>query len=209
MVKPIMKKCICPKCKSNNVVPIVYGFPAPNALEEAEKGNVKLGGCLVYDIDGCGMADRYCRECEYEWCIDDFLVEDITKVRFRYWSNWGCYDPESTKEDQWAFEIFPDGTIKYFAYPLKGRKVLYKNEAHIETDRVTDFYQKVIWCYRPWTEIVDCLVCDGYSYELTITYKDNRKKKLHGDVGGGTVDEMVMSFLRKIPEMREYIGEEE
>jgi hypothetical protein len=43
MVKPIMKKCICPKCKSNNVVLIVYGFPAPNALEEAEKGNVKLG----------------------------------------------------------------------------------------------------------------------------------------------------------------------
>lgn len=36
--------CICPKCKSNNVIPIMYGYPAPEAMEEAEKGNLKLGG---------------------------------------------------------------------------------------------------------------------------------------------------------------------
>lgn len=36
--------------------------------------------------------------------------------------------------------------------------------------------------------IIDCRVCDGCSYELTITYADNRKKKMHGDLGGGTVD---------------------
>jgi hypothetical protein len=203
-----MQKCICPNCKSNNVIPIVYGFPAPSAMEEADKGNVKLGGCLVYDIDGCGMADRYCKDCEHEWCVDDFGVEDIIKVRFRYWSNWGAYYSE--KEDQWAFEISPDGTIKYFSYPMKGRKVLDKDEVHIEKERVADFYQNVIWLYRPWTEIVDYQVCDGCSYELTITYKDNRKKKLHGDLGGGTVDETVMSFLRKIPEMKEHIeGEDE
>ncbi len=76
--------CICPKCKSNNVIPIMYGYPAPEAMEEAEKGNLKLGGCMIYDIDGGGMADRYCEGCENEWCVDDFLVEDIVKVRFRY-----------------------------------------------------------------------------------------------------------------------------
>lgn len=76
--------CICPKCKSNNVIPIMYGYPAPEAMEEAEKGNLKLGGCMIYDIDGGGMADHYCEGCENEWCVDDFLVEDIVKVRFRY-----------------------------------------------------------------------------------------------------------------------------
>lgn len=40
--------CICPKCKSNNVIPIMYGYPAPEAMEEAEKGNLKLGGCEVF-----------------------------------------------------------------------------------------------------------------------------------------------------------------
>lgn len=25
-------------------------------------------------------------------------VEDIVMLRFRYWSNWGCYDPESIEE---------------------------------------------------------------------------------------------------------------
>ena len=109
---------------------------------------------------------------------------DITKVRFKYWSNWGCFSPESDEEGQWAFEVFPDGIIKYYAYPRLGRKVLDKDKVQIEVDRVMEFYQNVIWLYRPWTEIIDCQVCDGCSYELIITYKDGRKKKLHGDVGG-------------------------
>ena len=107
--------CICPKCKSNNVIPIMYGYPAPEAMEEAEKGNLKLGGCEVFI--GGGQLDRFCKDCEHEWCVENFLVEDIVKIRFRYWSNWGCYDPESIEEDQWAFEVFLDGTVKYFAYP--------------------------------------------------------------------------------------------
>lgn len=49
-----MSKSICPKCKSNNVVPIMYGYPAIKATEGTEKGNLKLGGCMVYDIDGGG-----------------------------------------------------------------------------------------------------------------------------------------------------------
>ena len=125
------------------------------------------------------------------------------------WSNWGCIDPESLTEEQWAFEVFPDGTIKYFAYPRASRKVLDKDEIRISSDRVNDFYNQVIWLYRPWTEIVDCRVCDGCSYELTITYKDNRKRKFNGDIGGGTVDETIMNFLKSIPEMKQKIEGED
>ena len=51
------------------------------AFEEAEKGNIKLGGCEVFI--GGGQPDRFCKDCEHEWCVDDFLVEDILKISFR------------------------------------------------------------------------------------------------------------------------------
>ena len=76
-----MSKCICPKCKSNNIIPIMYGYPTHEAFEEAEKGNIKLGGCEVFI--GGGQPDRFCKDCEHEWCVDDFLVEDILKISFR------------------------------------------------------------------------------------------------------------------------------
>ena len=178
----------------------MYGYPSHDAFIEAEKGNIKLGGCEVFV--GGGQPDCFCKECEYEWCIENFLVEDIKKIRFRYWSNWGYYDLDSIQEDQWAFEIFPDGTVKYYSYSRASRRVLDKEIVHIDKGRIADFYQKVIWLYRPWTEIIDCMVCDGCSYELAITYADNRKKKMHGDLGGGTVDKTITEFLCTIPEMK-------
>lgn len=202
-----MKCCICPKCKSKNIIPIMYGYPAPQAWEEVEKGNLKLGGCEVFV--GGGQPDLFCKDCEYEWCVENFLPEDIEKVRFRYWSNWGFYDPESVIEGQWAFEIFPDGTIKYYAYPRESRRVLDKDIICISKKRVIKFYDDVIQLYRPWKEIIECRVCDGCSYELTITYADNRKKKMHGDLGGGTVDKTIMDFLNTIPEMRAKLAEVE
>lgn len=137
-----MSKCICPECKSNNVVPIIYRYPAIKTIEEAEKGNLKLGGCLVYNIDGCGMSDRYCKDCKYEWCVDNFLVEDILKVRFRYWSNWGVLDPDSLQEDQWGFDILPEGIIKYFAYPRESRRILDKDVVKIESIGWLSFIKK-------------------------------------------------------------------
>lgn len=82
------------------------------------------------------------------------------------------------------------------------RRVLDKEVVHIAKDRGVDFYQNVIWLYRPWTDIIECEVCDGYSYELTITYSDNRKRQMHGDLGEETVDKTVTDFLCTIPEMK-------
>lgn len=194
-----MKRVICPNCKSNNIIPIVYGYPTLKTWEEAEKGKLKLGGCEI--LIGCEQPDLYCKECKFEWSRGSFSAEDIVKIRFRYWLNYGCIDSELKSEGQWAFEVFKDGTIKYFAYPIVGRKVLDKDTVHIDKERVTEFYQNVIWLYRPWENLIICDVCDGYSYELTITYPDNRKSKLKGDIGGGTVDNTILSFLKSIPEM--------
>lgn len=202
-----MGNCICPKCKSSDVIPIMYGYPSQEAVEMAEQGKLKLGGCTVYGISG-DMADRFCRKCQHEWCIGDFLAEDIVKVRFRYWSNWGFFDPESMIEEQWAFDVFSDGRIRYSSYPRASRRVLDSAKVSVPREQVRDFFQKVVQILNRPVDIIECKVCDGCSYEFCITYPDNRKKKLYGDLGGGTVDKTVMDFLLSIPEIKEKIEED-
>ena len=42
----------CPKCgQADAVISIVYGYPASEAEQAAERGEVALGGCVVGDID--------------------------------------------------------------------------------------------------------------------------------------------------------------
>ena len=38
---------VCPRCDAKEVIPIVYGLPGPELMEDAEAGRVALGGCLV------------------------------------------------------------------------------------------------------------------------------------------------------------------
>jgi hypothetical protein len=186
----------------------MYGYPAPDAMEEAENGNLKLGGCEVL-IDGFEMPERFCKDCETEWCVDRLGADAIKKVRFKYWSNWGFYDPDSIVEDQWAFEIFKDGTIKYFAYPRESRRVLDKDKILIDIEKVQGFYENLLDAFKPWNMIEECRVCDGCSYRLDITYCDGRKKSHTGDIGGGTIDKLIMDFIESIPEMKENINESE
>lgn len=197
-----MANCICPKCGSKNIIPIMYGYPAPEAFEESEKGNIKLGGCVIESVDGYTV-DRYCKDCEQEWGLCDFFAEDIVKVRFRYWSNYGFYSPESTEEGQWAYEIYPDGLVKYYSYPLGGRRVLCKNEGRADKEGVRTLYGKLHESCKPLSVLEEGRVLDGCSYELTLTYKDKRQVKHKGDIDGGIVDETVMSFIQTIPELAE------
>lgn len=38
----------CPDChQKDQVIPIIYGEPRPEIMEQAELGQLKLGGCLV------------------------------------------------------------------------------------------------------------------------------------------------------------------
>ncbi len=40
---------VCDHC-GTQVVPIVYGFPAPDAFEDVEAGRIVLGGCMMYPL---------------------------------------------------------------------------------------------------------------------------------------------------------------
>jgi len=53
----------CPECRSSNVVPIMYGEPTEEGLEEARQGKHVLGGCCIRDDSPIW----HCRDCEHNW----------------------------------------------------------------------------------------------------------------------------------------------
>ncbi len=54
---------VCPECSSENAIPIIYGKPGQELVEKAERGEVKLGGCVV----SRESPYWYCADCETEW----------------------------------------------------------------------------------------------------------------------------------------------
>ena len=44
----VRQKPVCPVCNSNkDVIPIIYGKPAAETIKRAEKGECRLGGCMI------------------------------------------------------------------------------------------------------------------------------------------------------------------
>lgn len=53
----------CPKC-GGKVVNIVYGMPSNELFEQAERGEVVLGGCTISDT----MPEWACTKCDTTFC---------------------------------------------------------------------------------------------------------------------------------------------
>jgi hypothetical protein len=59
----MFEKTSCPECGSQDVLPIEYGLPGPELKARAMRGEVVLGGCIVYD----GAPDMICVSCGARW----------------------------------------------------------------------------------------------------------------------------------------------
>jgi len=57
------RKKACPKCGSEDVLPILYGYPGPEMMAAAAKGLIALGGCCVSDDD----PRKHCKACGEEF----------------------------------------------------------------------------------------------------------------------------------------------
>jgi len=57
-----MARRTCPRCGNRNLLRIVYGYPAGDLMEDAERGEVALGGCMVSGDD----LDRRCAVCNVD-----------------------------------------------------------------------------------------------------------------------------------------------
>ena len=53
----------CPSCGSNAVVPIIYGLPGPELMEDAKSGKIEIGGCIVMSSN----PTRKCKSCGHSW----------------------------------------------------------------------------------------------------------------------------------------------
>lgn len=59
-----MPRLFCPKCSSvKDVIPIEYGLPGDEMMEEEKTGKIRLGGCCVTDDN----PEWHCKACRYEW----------------------------------------------------------------------------------------------------------------------------------------------
>ena len=53
----------CPRCHSDEVVPVVYGMPSAELVEESRAGRVALGGCTIWP----DSPEWRCVACGHEW----------------------------------------------------------------------------------------------------------------------------------------------
>jgi hypothetical protein len=56
------RKTNCPKCFSTQLIPIAYGMPNPDTVKARDRGEVEIGGCVIWDDDQ--MARWRCTECK-------------------------------------------------------------------------------------------------------------------------------------------------
>ena len=63
----------CPKCKSNMIIDIVYGYPGDKLLSDASESKVKLGGCVIWGDD----PEYTCKSCGYNFSGLDDINDDL------------------------------------------------------------------------------------------------------------------------------------
>ena len=44
---------------------IIYGYPGFELVEQEERGEIVIGGCVI----DAAAPDRHCRSCQHEWRI--------------------------------------------------------------------------------------------------------------------------------------------
>lgn len=60
----------CPSCKVSKLIPIVYGLPLRELMEQSERGEVELRGCIITEVFDpksgfiSGDPELYCPKCE-------------------------------------------------------------------------------------------------------------------------------------------------
>jgi hypothetical protein len=57
------RKYYCPKCRCEEAVQILYGYPLDETLNAWQNKEIELGGCVVSE----GAVNRKCRKCNFEW----------------------------------------------------------------------------------------------------------------------------------------------
>ena len=75
---------VCPEC-GGRLVPVLYGYPSPDALKRAAKGEIALGGC---DVSAKNISHSYfsCNDCgwEFDMGLCGFEIVQSSPLQQRY-----------------------------------------------------------------------------------------------------------------------------
>ena len=65
------KDITCPRCGTQNIIPIMYGSPSAKAWKQREAGIVATGGSPSFALQRQGdlgpLANCYCKDCKHRW----------------------------------------------------------------------------------------------------------------------------------------------
>jgi hypothetical protein len=105
----------CPQCQSPDIIPIAYGLPSEELLESAQRGEVHLGGCVMFMHP---MADQYCKTCEFSWYdINDPRTKSSLEI-------WGSRPSEEKAEEERSRRQLAEDMIKRSDWAIKLRMEL-------------------------------------------------------------------------------------
>lgn len=79
-------KPVCPECQQP-AIPIGYGYPGPEMIDAAQKGEIRLGGCIVWD----DMPTHTCHN-GHSWRDGDNTVR-TTRTRPGFGGDWDDEPP--------------------------------------------------------------------------------------------------------------------
>lgn len=63
MPDELRKPDACPSCSGTEIRLILYGLPSDETLQRAQRDEIVLGGCTIWDE----MPDWRCMTCAHEW----------------------------------------------------------------------------------------------------------------------------------------------
>ena len=159
----------CPSCGSRNVIKILYGEPTGEALFMEAQGKIKLGGCLITDID----PEYYCNDCENEWNkkeIIDKAYEDIKGIK----ASVGGY-----------FQGYYEIDIDFVSRKLSWNHSLEPENSYSKIIRRTTLDKfieglKVVNLLNWKNNYLDCEILDGTQWTIEIK-KDSETREINGD----------------------------
>lgn len=122
--------------------------------------------------------------------------KEIKKLRFKVVENGLCCIDDWHR---WVYNVFPDGRVVKYIYVGVSRKYVERDIENVSDSLVMKLFENIDELAQSgWREENIGYVCDGCSYELQVTYLDGHKKFHAGDIAGGTVDELIIRFLRDV-----------
>ena len=69
----------CPQCGSDRVRRLAYGYPGGSMIEQASRGEIILGGCIMDRLlEGCSLG---CLDCQATFGVDGRVFDEGIRRR--------------------------------------------------------------------------------------------------------------------------------